>query len=496
LKRNASTSKYQRQIFQAMRPVFADLVSEIQRSIGFYGTVHRDSRIKRIIALGSTFRLPTLQKYLHQNLQVDVDRIDGFSGGAPADGRLGAMLNENLVSLGTAYGLAVQAMGNSKITSSLLPEPIRKAKIWREKTKWFGLAAAMFCAGTAGVVAKWYLDTQLYERQGTLRTTIDNTIKSANTADVNWSKTQDDGAPDRKRIRDVNEMRVGWDVWPKLIGDIANAVPDQPVIKDVTAAPKRETREQIIIDSITREYRPNMDDVIAATEVEFRNMSGEGGGTAASSAFTASREIAPPPPSGGGGGRGRGGPVAPPPVQAPPSGTGTLSATGARGFMLTIKCTTPNKGGSDFVQANLVKKLLEITAAESFKQKKPYYIAKAAIIAETHVKDAGGATGGGFNPNLGGGAGRGRFETERPPVTARPPVNTGAVQPGIDPNQPEAVIPFPDPLTNESMAEDWVLVVKVGVVLDPPAPAPVTPTTPTTTPPTPKGPAGPRAAAQ
>src|SRR3954469_16172343 len=52
LKRNAATSKYQRQIFQAMRPVFADFVSEIQRSLGFYGTVHRDSKIKRIIALG------------------------------------------------------------------------------------------------------------------------------------------------------------------------------------------------------------------------------------------------------------------------------------------------------------------------------------------------------------------------------------------------------------------------------------------------------------
>ena len=36
LKRNAKTSKYARQIFQAMRPVFADLVSDIQRSIGFY----------------------------------------------------------------------------------------------------------------------------------------------------------------------------------------------------------------------------------------------------------------------------------------------------------------------------------------------------------------------------------------------------------------------------------------------------------------------------
>ncbi len=72
LKRNAATSKYARQIFQHMRPVFADLVAEIQRSIGFYSSVHRDSKIGKIFALGGTFKLPGLQKYLQQNLQLPV----------------------------------------------------------------------------------------------------------------------------------------------------------------------------------------------------------------------------------------------------------------------------------------------------------------------------------------------------------------------------------------------------------------------------------------
>src|SRR5690606_38836498 len=85
LKRNAATSKYARQIFQAMRPVFADLVSEVQRSIGFYASVHRDSRIERVLALGGTFKMPTLQKYLQQNLQVEVEKLDRFAAGAPED---------------------------------------------------------------------------------------------------------------------------------------------------------------------------------------------------------------------------------------------------------------------------------------------------------------------------------------------------------------------------------------------------------------------------
>ncbi len=73
LKRNAATSKYGRQILQAMKPVFSDLVSEIQRSIGFYSSTHRDSRIAKVLALGGTFRLPGLQKYLAAEPSVGSD---------------------------------------------------------------------------------------------------------------------------------------------------------------------------------------------------------------------------------------------------------------------------------------------------------------------------------------------------------------------------------------------------------------------------------------
>ena len=51
LKKTAATSKYQKQIYQAMRPVFADLVADIQRSKGFCDSAHRDSKLERMIAM-------------------------------------------------------------------------------------------------------------------------------------------------------------------------------------------------------------------------------------------------------------------------------------------------------------------------------------------------------------------------------------------------------------------------------------------------------------
>ena len=133
LKRNAATSKYGRQILQAMKPVFNELVSEIQRSIGFYASNHQNSRISRVMVLGGTFRLPGLQKYVQQNLQIEVQRIDRMGAGAPSDAKAGTLFNENILSAVSAYGLALQALGGAKINSSLLPHRIRREKMWRGK---------------------------------------------------------------------------------------------------------------------------------------------------------------------------------------------------------------------------------------------------------------------------------------------------------------------------------------------------------------------------
>ena len=62
LKRESDQSKHARHVFQAMRPVFSDIVGEIQRSIGFYESVHANADLKRLIGLGSTFRLPGLRR--------------------------------------------------------------------------------------------------------------------------------------------------------------------------------------------------------------------------------------------------------------------------------------------------------------------------------------------------------------------------------------------------------------------------------------------------
>ena len=68
LKRNALKAEDPKAVFLAMRPVFNDLVQEVQRSISFFQSVDRTAKIGRVITLGNAMKLRGLQKYLAQSL--------------------------------------------------------------------------------------------------------------------------------------------------------------------------------------------------------------------------------------------------------------------------------------------------------------------------------------------------------------------------------------------------------------------------------------------
>ena len=151
LKRSAGSSKYARQVFQAMRPVFADLVAEIQRSIGFFTSSRRGVKLSKLIAMGNAFKLPGMPKFIQQNLGMEVVRPTTFSRLSTSEAPNAPQLIDHLLSYGVAYGLALQGLGLSQITSNLLPPEIAKQVVWRKKTPWFYGAAACL-ALSAGLI--------------------------------------------------------------------------------------------------------------------------------------------------------------------------------------------------------------------------------------------------------------------------------------------------------------------------------------------------------
>jgi type IV pilus assembly protein PilM len=485
LKRNAATSKYAKQIFQAMRPVFADLVAEVQRSMGFYASVHRDARIARIVALGSTFQLPGLQKYLQQNLQLPVEKIDSFKSLPPTEAKMATSLQEGIISLAGAYGLALQAMGEGKITSSLLPQSIRRQKMWQEKTKWFATAAAMFVAGTLGVVGSYVYNRTALSQAEPIRSDYLQTLKRAKDLSGAWtSDVQSKGDEERVRFTNIRSLLDYRTLWPVLLQDLLNIVPTQEY-SEFKKVPRGD-RAQIVVDSITSKYWPDLKEPLAAGTRDFKVLMDQ---EVAPAVEQAADDSAPattgfgPGGYGGYGGRGFGGPGgyggyggyggrpggyggyggrpggygggpnplyggaqfggAPDPA-APADDDTTGKIVGSkRGFLITIRGYTPNKGRADFIDKAFVHKLLEKTSDTQYLAKKPFYIARAELVESPprYRKDAAAAAVEGFED----------------------PDALSSDDKALDPKKDRF---FPD----EQIVDDTAFTVLVVVVLDPPAP--------------------------
>ena len=148
LKCNATKSPDPRAVFKALQPVFNDYVSEIQRSIGYFSSVNRNAKIKKLIGVGNGFKLAGLQKFLQQNLtQFEVERLSGYKG-LVGDTVLNAPLfEENLLTFAVPYGLALQGLELTKVHTSLLPPEIATARKIREKKPWATVAAATLLLG-------------------------------------------------------------------------------------------------------------------------------------------------------------------------------------------------------------------------------------------------------------------------------------------------------------------------------------------------------------
>jgi type IV pilus assembly protein PilM len=149
LKRNAAKSPEMANILKAIKPVLTDFVGEVQRSLGYFTNTHRDAHVAYMVGLGSAFKLPGLQKYLGDKLSLEVKKPAKFA-------RLGGdailadpLFLENILTFPVAYGLALQGLGQTRLSTNLLPHEIRMDRVIRAKKPYAVAAAAMLLIGTA-----------------------------------------------------------------------------------------------------------------------------------------------------------------------------------------------------------------------------------------------------------------------------------------------------------------------------------------------------------
>ncbi len=224
LKQESATSKYAKQIMQAMRPVFTDLLTDVQKSLNYYQQLHRGVHLEQIVGLGSTFKIPGLRKFLGQQLNLEVVRHDEFRK-ITVEGREAADFAANTVNMATAYGLALQGIGLAPIDVNLAPVKALREQMWAAKTKWFAAAAAVAVAASGLMFVRPVLDDAKLESSEAKQTDQQiQTVVAQGKRFQSEYKELEVAANLGYRAENLRRLTDERHVWPALIDDTASAI--------------------------------------------------------------------------------------------------------------------------------------------------------------------------------------------------------------------------------------------------------------------------------
>jgi type IV pilus assembly protein PilM len=270
LKRGAPVSKYARQIFHAMKPVFTDFGAEVQRSLGYYSSSHKGISFTKMVMLGGGFKLQGLSKYVQQTTQLTAVRPDSFEKLVPAAGISSAKLHDSLCDLAIAYGLGLQGLGLARIQSNLLPRGIARRMMWARKSKFFIAAAGILLAASLLALLKANLDLRACSATSAAskRQDTESILRQARTAASELSQQQARSSGYEEQIKKQVEIFKYRDVIPLFYETIFKCLPnaqnnpaqaelykayDEGNSKKITAIPRND-RKQVFITSIMVNY--------------------------------------------------------------------------------------------------------------------------------------------------------------------------------------------------------------------------------------------------
>jgi len=452
LKKTAATSKYARQIFQAMRPIFSDLVAEIQRSLGFYGQTHRDVELKKVLACGSAFRLPGLQKYLENNLTIgDVAKLDHFDKLVTTQTSNAPQFADNILGFAASYGLALQGLGEAAIGANLLPPDLARVQLWNKKRPYFAAAAA--CLGLAATFP-W------------IRTSIDSSalgdtpeltqakqiVNTAKRYQADYNKVSKNTDAERAKIDKLFELQKDRDLVPRVLALVHEALPPidpmlekvktpdelKKLVKSNPARFARNRRGQLIIESLSVQYSKDID------KLE-RNRSQRGSGNTGTSmggrgGMSGAAFGGPGGETGGfssgGGGGGEG---------------GDEGGEGAPGFFVELSCRLLYGESQPQAATFVTEKFLPKLQALGMRPHAGFWIPAEDKQALRDDK----------NLDL--------FRIWQARATNQTIAIVDPIVPAADDKEAAALIP--DPVTGEETANDWLFELSFKVKLgDPPAP--------------------------
>jgi type IV pilus assembly protein PilM len=216
--------------------------------------------------LGNASKLPGLRQFLEQQLELKIDRFESFEklSGAEVVGQ--KTFAENMRAFAPCYGLSVQALGKSVMTTNLLPEEFVVEKIVRAKKPWVLSAVALVMVGLAvqHAMGSWYgfVTSDDFRDSGNKAWKEVKQRASAVSSRSGQFKSEDDQLKtELGHVNNLGQELVSASTARtqilRVLSAISQVIPKDPRSQDLQVDPATLSfidREEIFLDGFTQTY--------------------------------------------------------------------------------------------------------------------------------------------------------------------------------------------------------------------------------------------------
>ena len=143
-KRNARKSPRAKEIAEAIRQPMSRFIEEVQRSLGYFRSLHPETRVTSMLALGEGFKLPGLARYLQEAAGLEIHGLSSLENFDLSQARNLKHFKQHAASFAAALGMAAQALGISgALDTTLLPPEVLRERLLARKKPYVAAAAAV-----------------------------------------------------------------------------------------------------------------------------------------------------------------------------------------------------------------------------------------------------------------------------------------------------------------------------------------------------------------
>ena len=271
LKRNARKAEDPKTVFQAMRPIFNDLVTEIQRSLTFFQSMEKNAKINRIALFGNAAKLPGLRQFLNRQLDLDIVKVSSFKNLQGPGVIDQSSFEDNILSLPPCYGLCIQGLNQARLKTNLLPNEFVIERMVEAKKPW--VLASVGALALAFMLAWFFISGRWWQVHDDFRANSTGETWKEVASKVSSTKARSDGAISTdqelnsklQQINAINEQLVSAAdtkyAWMEMFSAIYQALPKDERIKSDSIDPMEipfEDRKEIFIDHIETKYESDL----------------------------------------------------------------------------------------------------------------------------------------------------------------------------------------------------------------------------------------------